>query len=158
MPTTNELRQLRDLLGARDVAGLAALVRGLPPEQVVEVLRSLPPRQAAVAFRVLPKETAMVVFDWLQVPAQADLVAELGDADVAGIFAELEPDDQVELMDELPAKVAKRLVQSLSGDHLQAAMAVLGYPQGSVGRRMSPRYVHARPSERADVVIARGRR
>ncbi|MFC0864355.1 magnesium transporter [Sphaerimonospora cavernae] len=155
MTITQEPRQIRDRMSAGDLAGLAQTLKDLPPVEIVDLLEDLPPREAAVAFRVLPKQTAVATFDQLRTTTQADLVAELGHGHVADIFAELDPDDQVGLLDELPARVAKELLRSLHGEDLQAAMVVLGYPQGSVGRRMSPEYVHARPAETAATVITR---
>ncbi len=158
MPTTTTLRSVRDLVSAQDVSGLVAQLRDKSPEWLVDLLEELPAEDAAVAFRVLPKPLATTVFDQLDTAVQADLVATLGHTEVGDVFASLDPDDQVELMDELPARVAKQLLRSLEGAELQAAMTVLGYPSGSVGRRMSPEYMHARPTESARTVLERATR
>ena len=58
-------------------------------------------------------------------------------------------------MDELPAKIAKRLVQELPADERGETAVILGYPVGSVGRRMTPDYVHVYPQERVGVALER---
>src|SRR5690606_297743 len=54
---------------------------------------------------------------------------------------DLDPDDRVELFDELPANVAKKLLRGLSEREHELTVALLGYPVGSIGRRMSPEYI-----------------
>lgn len=128
---------------------LAALdaVRG---DGLADLLERLPARQRAVAYRLLPKDRALAVFEELSPTLQSDLIRSLRDAEVAAVFAGLEPDDRVWLLDELPAAVAPRLLQGLSAKERQLTAEVLGYPKESVGRRMSPEYV----STRSDLTVA----
>ncbi|WP_010203228.1 magnesium transporter [Salinibacterium sp. PAMC 21357] len=126
------------LIRARSLSELASQARAAPRAEVVAVLEALPADDAAVVFRLLSKDESIEVFDALDPGAQAELIAELGDAQIAGVFAALDPEEQAWLLDELPAKVAKRLMASLDKAEYSAAMLLLGYPNDSVGRRMSP--------------------
>ncbi|GAB48612.1 magnesium transporter, partial [Mobilicoccus pelagius] len=81
----------------------------------------------------------------------------LKDEDVASVFTEMEPDDRVSLLDELPASVATRLLQALSPSERDLTATVLGYPEGSIGRRMSPEYVTAHPHLTAEETLGRVR-
>jgi len=76
---------------------------------------------------------------------QADLLAGLQESDVAEVFAGLSPDDRVALLDELPASVTHRLISGLSEKERALTSMVLGYPQGAVGRYMSPEFVTTHP-------------
>src|SRR5690606_20706292 len=87
---------------------------------------------------------------------QSALVGGLQDDQVASIFADLEPDDRVELLDELPATVAAKLMRGLPYDERELTAAILGYRQGALGRRMSPEFVSLRldmPIDRALAIV-----
>ncbi|MPV37339.1 magnesium transporter [Georgenia subflava] len=128
-------------LRAQALIELTEMLAPLRAPQVIAVLERLSERDRAVVYRLLPKDLAVEVFEGLGPALQSGLVRGLGDEDVAQIFARLGPDDRVSLLDELPATVATRLLQGLSQGERGSTAAVLGYPAGSIGRRMSPRYV-----------------
>lgn len=155
MTMTETLDHIHELVERSDLAGLAAYTAEAPLPEVSDLLDRLSPADAAVLFRMLAKDTAMDVFERLDPAAQADLIAELADAEVVGVFEALDPDDVVGLLDELPATVTKRLLQSLSSRQRAATAPILGYPQGSIGRRMSPEYMIARLGEQVAVVLER---
>lgn len=139
-------------LANQDLAALAATLAPVPDAELVSVFERLTLRQRAVIFRLLPKETAVAVFDALDPALQGDLLEGLHDTEVARLFAELDPDDRAWLLEEVPAVLATRLLRDLPGSERTLTAALLGYPQGSVGRRMTPEYVSVR--ERATVAIA----
>lgn len=111
-----------------------------PPEQV-DLLERLSPTERAVVYRLLPRETAFQAFVRLDTPLQGELLTALRAEEVHGLVAELDPDDRVRLLDELPATVARALLVDLSPQEQDATGLVMGYPAGSVGRRMSPEFV-----------------
>ena len=139
-------------LANQDLAALAATLAPVPDAELVSVFERLTLRQRAVIFRLLPKETAVAVFDARDPALQGDLLEGLHDTEVARLFAELDPDDRAWLLEEVPAVLATRLLRDLPGSERALTAALLGYPQGSVGRRMTPEYVSVR--ERATVAIA----
>lgn len=128
----------------RDLSAVSQELESLSTPQVVDVLETLDERRRAVVYRLLSKQRALEVFEALPPPLQSDLLRGLRDADVASLFAGLEPDDRVWLLDELPAAVAPRMLRGLSESERQLTAAVAGYPQGSIGRRMSPEFVSTR--------------
>ncbi|MCH9666331.1 MAG: magnesium transporter [Actinomycetia bacterium] len=128
-----------------DLPTATAAARPLPVDQIVDVLERLDRKQRGVLYRLLPKDKALQVFEDLAPSLQADLVGALQDDDVATLFADLDPDDRVELLDELPAKVARKLMQALPADERELTAGILGYPDGSIGRRMSPEFIRLRP-------------
>ncbi|GAA1631983.1 magnesium transporter [Georgenia ruanii] len=138
-------RDVERALREPDLAQLTRALAPLPVPDVVAVLERLGRRDGAVAYRLLPKELALRVFEGLDPALQGDLVRGLQDEDVARVFARLSPDDRVGLLDELPASVASRLLRGLAPPERELTAVVLGYPAGSIGRRMSPGYVTIRP-------------
>ena len=157
-PSGFDARVIERALADVDLVEATAQARRLQTPQIVEVLERLNRNQRAVLYRLLTKEQALEVFENLDPTLQGDLVGALRDDDVSALFADLDPDDRVELLDELPAKVAARLLQGLSPGERDVTAIVLGYPQGSIGRRMSPEFVAVRADATAAGAMARVRR
>ncbi len=150
-----DTHEIDDMIGDNRLAEVADLLSSLAPAEIAAILDRLPRKKRGIAFRVLSKGTAVEVFDDLSARSQRDLIDDLGTAEVADAFEQLDPDDRAELLDELPAGVATTLVQRLSPDEREATGVVLGFPRGSVGRRMSPEIVHAYVDETVADAIAR---
>jgi magnesium transporter len=144
-------------LARHDLDAVTALVEPLPDDQVTRVLERLGAGNRALVYRLLPKDTALAVFERLDASLQGELVGALRDEDVASTFAELEPDDRVGLLDELPASVATRLMQGLPDQERDLTAVVLGYPAGSIARSMSPEYVTTRAEHTAQQALDRVR-
>lgn len=117
---------------------------------IADHLRLLPPQDRAVAFRLLEKDVALQVFEALDPSIQHELLDGLRDERVRQIFADLDPDDRVRLLDEMPAKVARRMLAGLSRRERRLTGRLLGYPEDSAGRMMSPEVA----SLRADLTVA----
>jgi magnesium transporter len=141
----------------KDLTAANATLGTLTVEETVDVLERLGLKDRAVLYRLLPKAKALEVFEDLDPALQGDLVHGLQDEEVAHVFAELDPDDRVSLLDELPASVANRLLRSLPYAERDLTAVVLGYPAGSIGRRMNPEYVVVRSSFTAGATLTRVR-
>ena len=147
----------QDPIGALslDVAGLIAgrrfdalkrrLRSGEVPD-VAEAIDRLPAEQEAVAFRLLDRERAFAVFEHLSFDAQEHLLHTLSDADAAAVLEEMSADDRTALLEELPGKVTVRLLNLLSAEERAVAAHLLGYPEDSIGRLMTPDYVRVKPA------------
>ncbi|MGN0094465.1 MAG: magnesium transporter [Corynebacterium sp.] len=135
---------VEELVEAKNFTGIVDTVTPLSAEQVTALLERLPIEQRAIVYRLLPKDNAIEVFERFSPALQRDLIQGLRDGEVATIFSDLDPDDRVWLLDELPAALAPRLLHGLSTKDRQLTSEVLGYPKGSVGRRMTPEYVSTR--------------
>ncbi|MDN5682360.1 magnesium transporter [Corynebacterium glyciniphilum] len=133
-----------ELVETKNFTGIVETVTPLSTEQVTALLERLPIEQRAIVYRLLPKDNAIEVFERFSPALQRDLIQGLRDGEVATIFSDLDPDDRVWLLDELPAALAPRLLHGLSTKDRQLTSEVLGYPKGSVGRRMTPEYVSTR--------------
>ncbi len=116
----------------------------MPPIDVGDYITELPPERRAIAFRLLNKTQATDVFEYLPQEIQEDLIGSLHNVQVCQIVESMRPDDRAELFDELPAGIAKRLVQQLSPEERQATATILGYAEGTAGRVMTTEYVRLR--------------
>ena len=157
MTISVDVRDFQALIDDGALADLAARLSELPHSDIAAICDLLPRRQRGIAFRVLPKPVAIDVFDDLTPHSQRELIDDLGTAEVAEAFDHLDPDDRAELLDELPAGVARALVQTLSPAERDLTGTVLGFPRGSVGRRMSPEFVHVYPDDPVAVALDRVR-
>jgi len=146
---------LRPLIEQKDFAAIVDVLAPASSEQLTFSIERLPVKEQAIVYRLLPKERAIEVFEMLPPGLQSDLVKGLQDAEVAAIFADLDPDDRVWLLDELPAALAPRLLHGLDAKERQLTAEVLGYPKGSVGRRMTPEYVSTRADSTVQHAMAR---
>lgn len=149
------LERVNAAISAEDLAGLADELSGATVDVVVTTLERLTDQRRAVAYRLLPKDRAAEVFEDFSPALRADLVRGLQDTEVAEIFADLDPDDRVWLLDELPAALAPRLLRGLPERERELTAVVLGYPQDSIGRRMSPEYVSTRTTQTAAQALER---
>ena len=131
-------------LARQDFDGLSELLKVLSVSDVLRVMSRLKKRRRAVAYRLLEKDRALKVFERLSPSLQWELLESLQTDEVVSLFDNLEPDDRVRLVDELPATVAARLLRGLSSEKQEQTAALLGYPEGSIGRHMSPQFVTTR--------------
>ncbi len=154
LDTAKFANRIDDAVDDGDLTAVAALIAPLTSHEIADVLERLNRKDRAVVFRLLAKDEALTVFESLDAPLQGELIRDLQDEQVTGLFAELDPDDRVTLLDELPATVAARLLHGLPEGEHAATAALLGYPQGSVGREMTPEYVSVHPGDTAEQALA----
>src|SRR6266513_763948 len=136
--------EIRSLIEARNFAALREVFREWPPADVAEVILDLPEDEQVIIFRVLPHALAADVFEYLDVDAQQKLLRAMAHEQVVGILNEMAPDDRTALLEELPSAAARQLIQLLTPEERHVATALLGYPEDSVGRLMTPDVVDDR--------------
>ncbi|HEY8211030.1 MAG TPA: magnesium transporter [Myxococcaceae bacterium] len=136
-----------ELVQKKDWAGLRDAFSELHPADMAEVIEDLPAEDSAVLFRLLPRDAAAEVFEYLPVDRQSELVGKLGNEQlVATLVNEMAPDDRTRLLEELPAEVTKRVLTNLKPEELKVARQLLGYPEKTAGRYMTPEYLAIRPT------------
>jgi magnesium transporter len=143
--------EIGELLEQRRFDRLRAALLELEPPDVADLVEGLEQDQAALVFRLLPRDLATEVFSHLEPERQQSLIASLGTERVAALINELEPDDRTALLEEMPAEVAQRLIALLTPAERSVTQSILGYPEESVGRLMTPDYVRVK----AEWTIAR---
>ncbi|PYL96668.1 MAG: magnesium transporter, partial [Verrucomicrobia bacterium] len=136
--------EIRSLIEARDFAGLRELFKEWPPADVAEVIVDMPEDDRVIIFRVLPAALAADVFEYLDVDTQQSLLRCMAHEQVAAILNEMSPDDRTALLEEMPSAAARQLIRVLTPEERRVATALLGYPEGSVGRLMTPDFVAVR--------------
>jgi magnesium transporter len=133
--------EIRSMIEARDFAALRELFREWPPADVAEVILDMPDDEQVIIFRVLPHDLAADVFEYLGIEEQHNLLHALAHEQVAAILNEMAPDDRTALLEELPSAAARQLIRLLTPEERRVATALLGYPEDSVGRLMTPDFI-----------------
>ena len=151
-------RSLEELVQAGDLMAADAWLAERSPVEVAEELTRLERDERAIPFRLLAKDRALAVFEALDPAVQQELLEGLRDARVQQIFSELDPDDRARLTEEMPAKVARRLLAGLPRHERRMTSMLLGYPEDSAGRLMSPEVANLRASMTAAEALDRVRR
>lgn len=136
---------IAELVASRRYDQIRAALIEFEPADIADLVSGLDGDQAAVVFRLLPRDLAADAFSHLSVEQQQDLIAHLGTERLASLINELDPDDRTALLEEMPAEVAQRLIALLIPEERSITQAILGYPEESVGRLMTPDYVRVKP-------------
>jgi magnesium transporter len=133
--------EIKTLIDSRNFGALRQLFEDWPPADVAEVILDLPEDDQVIIFRILPNAMAADVFEYMEVDAQQQLLRGMAHEQVVGILNEMSPDDRTALLEELPSAAARQLIKLLTPDERRVAQALLGYPEGSVGRLMTPDFI-----------------
>jgi magnesium transporter len=134
-----------------------ALTR-LHPSDIAEIIVERPSDEEGIIFRLLPKELAGSVFAYLPNDHQRGLIRSLSSDQIHTILDEMSPDDRTRLLEELPANVTRQLLEALTPGELKAARALLGYPEETAGRYMTPEYAFIPPDMTASQALEHIRR
>jgi magnesium transporter len=133
--------EIKALIDARDFNGLRDLFKEWPPADVADVILDLPEDEQVIIFRVLPAALAADVFEYIGIEEQQNLLHAMAHEQVATILNEMSPDDRTALLEELPSEAARKLIKLLTPEERRVAQSLLGYPEGSVGRLMTPDFI-----------------
>lgn len=131
----------QDLLDAHRWEELKATLSEKNPMDLAGLISSLPAKDRALLFRLLDKRQAVEVFESLPLEEQQELLLGFRDEQVRDIVEHMSPDDRAYLLDEVPAKVAKKLLRMLSPAEREATALLLGYAENTAGRIMTPEYI-----------------
>ncbi len=149
---------LNDLLQAHNLRGLRALLADMNAVDVAQFVESLPRESATVAFRTLPKEEAVEVFAQLDADCQQHIVATVTDQEIAAIMEELMVDDAVDMLEEMPAGLVKRVLRNASPETRGRINQFLRYPEDSAGSIMTAEFTDLKKAMLVAEAIKRIRR
>ena len=147
--TRNELTvqsqpDIEDALRRRDFVKLRELLKNWSPVALASAIEDLATEDQVIVLRILPRDLAADVFEYLRLDVQRRLLKAMGQEEVAALLNNMAPDDRTMLLEELPATMTKQLLSLLTPEERAVAMTLLGYPEGTVGRLMTPDYIAVR--------------
>jgi len=137
--------EIQSLIAERELSILKEILSEWSPADIADLIVSLPAQDQVIIFRLLSNELAAETFEHLELETQKELLKAMATSEVAAILNEMSPDDRTALLEDLPSAAAKQLIRLLSAEERKIAITLLGYPENSVGRLMTPDYIALKP-------------
>ena len=147
-----------EIIRAKNWDELRKALKELDPPDIADLIIDLPSGEEGIIFRIMPREQATAVFGYLPREVQRGLMKSLNHEQLQHIVNDMTPDDRTRLLEELPAEVTRTLLEALSPEELKTARQLLGYPEHTAGRYMTPEYVALPPDISAREALERIRK
>jgi len=136
---------LKVLLEQKKYSTLKDILITMNPSDVAELFEEIADERLPRLFRLLPKEQAAETFVEMQPEQQELLIRGFSDAELRAVVEELYVDDAVDLVEEMPANVVKRILAQADPEMRKDINNLLRYPENSAGSIMTTEYVSLRP-------------
>ena len=150
--------EIFELIGEKKYARLRELLSEMNPADIAQILEDVPERELPVIFRILPKELAAEVFVEMDSQMQQLLIEAFSDTELREVMDELFMDDTVDIIDEMPATVAKRILSQTDANTRKMINQLLAYPDDSAGSIMTTEYVDLKKNMTVDAAFDRIRK
>jgi len=125
---TEDVLEIREFLNNLNISDVAALIHEYT-DYAVQIINSLSIHRASSTFKIL------------DFTLQKKIMRELPPAKTAELLNELPADDRTDFLEDLPSEVVKELIKLLNPEERKTTLSLLGYPEDSVGRLMTPDYI-----------------
>ena len=136
-----EWEEIADLISERRISDLRKRIDATTPTDLALLIEAAPKDARGVFFRLLNKDTAADVFVEMAPDVQEDLISTLTDAELSETLNELYIDDTVDIIEEMPALVVKRIIRISTPENRESINRILRYPKDSAGTIMTTEYV-----------------
>ena len=149
---------IKKLLEEKKYSTLKDILTTMMPFDIAAVFSELQSEKTPILFRILPKELAAETFVEMDEDTQEFLIHGFSDSELKEIVDELFVDDAVDLIEEMPANVVKRILRQADKDMRREINELLKYPEDSAGSIMTTEFISLRPDMTAEMAIKRIRR
>ncbi len=133
--------KISELLTGRKFAEIRKLLSDANPVDIAQMFEELDEEDVIRVFRLLPKEVAAETFSYMSSEAQKNIVESMTDRELSGIIDELFLDDTVDLIEEMPASVVKKVLANTFGEKRSLINRFLQYKEDSAGSIMTIEFV-----------------
>lgn len=144
--TNKEFSQIKKLLGE------------INPADIAVIIEQLPNSKRLLLFRLLPKEDAAETFVELDGDTQEALIHAFSDTELREVLDELYLDDAVDVIEEMPATIVKRILRNTDSETRKSINTLMGYPEESAGSLMTPEFVDLKKNMTVEDAFKRIRR
>ena len=138
------LDEIRELIKNRDFASLRRLAEDFAPADIAEIFSESNEEDLLILFRLLPKDMAAECFVEMDTDVQQSLIDNLSDKELTEIVDDLFLDDAVDIIEEMPANVVKRILTNTNPETRARINQLLNYPKDSAGSIMTVEFVELR--------------
>jgi magnesium transporter len=133
--------RVRQVIHQKKFGELRDILSKLHEPELVELISHLSGTDASIAFRLLSRAEASKVFRRLDQHNEEKILKHISHKETVALLDSLKPDERVHLIEEMPAKATRRLLNMLQPEDRAEAVQLLGYPEESVGRLMTPDFI-----------------
>ena len=138
---TEDKLQIRDFLNDQNISDVVDLVYEFPDFES-QIIANMSVHRAASVFKIL------------EFPTQKSIIQTLPPNTIASLLNELPADDRTDFLEELPSNAVRELIKLLDPEERKITLSLLGYPENSIGRLMTPDYVYVYPYNTIEEVFA----
>ncbi|MFA6757151.1 MAG: magnesium transporter, partial [Sulfurospirillaceae bacterium] len=150
------IEEIQDLIENKEWRKLKSILLNYDLVELASIIEEVSLNSEIIIFRLLDKKQTTDVFSLLSYEKQEQIIKDLAPDSkrVSSLLNELEPDDRTAFFEELPKEIASRLIQTLSPEEKSIAIKLLGYPENSIGRLMTPEYIAIKPYNSVEQAFA----
>lgn len=135
------MNRAMELIENKKFSEARAVIEEMQPADIAAVFEELDPEQTVMLFRLLPKETAAEAFAYMTPEVQEQVITALTDVEVQGVLDSQFMDDTVDMLEEMPANVVKRVLRLTDSETRGMLNRLLQYKDGSAGSIMTTEFV-----------------
>lgn len=135
------MNRAMELIEDKKFSEARAVIEEMQPADIAAVFEELDPEQTIMLFRLLPKETAAEAFAYMTPEVQEQVITALTDVEVQGVLDSQFMDDTVDMLEEMPANVVKRVLRLTDSETRGMLNRLLQYKDGSAGSIMTTEFV-----------------
>ena len=158
MTRTMEFEALQEMLSERRYRELKDALAEMNEVDIAEFILEQPAEKAVLLFRMLPKEIAADVFSNLESDVQETIIASITDFELREIMDDLFVDDAVDMLEELPSNMVKRVLKNTAPEDRKLLNQFLRYPDDSAGSIMTAEFIDLKETMTVEDAIKRIRR
>lgn len=136
-----------ELIEEKQWKSLKVLLNEFDPIQLADIIEDASEKDLVILFRLLHRLQSKEVFQLLSHSKQEQIIEGLAhnSQKLADLLNDIEPDDRTAFFEELPGQVTQQLIQWLTPEERRKTIQLLGYPEDSIGRLMTPEFVAIKP-------------
>lgn len=153
LETQDQLHTFLDALESGTFAEVKTMLRGMSAAEIARLLESSPPKERNLLWTLLDKELESEVLQYLNEEIAAYFLRDRDAAEIISVAVDFEDDDLADLLQELPRKVMRRVLESMDEQNRHRIEAILSYPENTAGGLMNTDIVTVRPDISLDVVL-----
>ena len=150
--------EIFDLIEKKRFVQLKQVLSEMQPADIAEIFEEAKDKDIPVLFRILPKELAAEVFVEFDSDKQEILVNAFSDNELREVLDELFMDDAADIVEEMPATVAKRILRNTDANTRRMINQLLAYPEDSAGSIMTTEYIDLKRTMTVEEAIDRIRK
>lgn len=150
--------KISELFAKKEFHKIKNILIEINPTDIAAIFDELPKEQTLLLFRLLPKEEAAETFVELDGDMQEALITAFSDTELKEVIDELYLDDTVDIIEEMPATVVKRILKNTDSQTRKSINTLLKYPEDSAGSIMTPEFVDLKRDSTVEDAFKRIRR